>query len=153
MRYLLSIGSNLGSKEDNLEAGISALNTLPHSMIEVSSFYRTAAMYRTDQPDFLNAAVLIDTTLGPHNLLLRLQAIENYVGRERAKKYGPRVLDIDIVGADDEIIATETLCVPHPLMHERRFVLEPLLELAPDWKHPTRGATVREMLEQLSDEG
>lgn len=152
MRYLLSIGSNLGARSQNLEAAISSLQTLPHTLIEASSFYRTEAMYRTDQPEFLNGAVKMDCKLEPEDLLQRLQAIEEDVGRERAEKYGPRVLDIDIVGAEDTVINTASLQVPHPLMHERRFVLEPLLELAPDWRHPTTGSTVREMLEQLSEE-
>lgn len=152
MRYLLSIGSNLGNKVDNLEVAIASLHNLHHSMIEVSSFYRTDAMYLTDQPEFLNAAVLLDSTLKPAELLEHLQAIESEVGRERGAKYGPRKLDIDIVGADDTVIDTETLQIPHPLMHERRFVLEPLSDLAPDWLHPARGLTVRQMLEQLPDE-
>lgn len=150
LRYLLSIGSNLGDRVENLERAIGAIRTLPNSRVDASSFHASEPMYVEDQPEFLNAAVVMETPLAPHDLLRALQEIENMGGREREARYGPRTIDIDIVGAEDLVIADERLAIPHARMHERPFVLGPLLELEPEWVHPTLNATIRQLHASLT---
>ena len=106
-------------------------------------------MYVTDQPEFLNAAAVFDCELDAGTLLRELQRIESEGGRERGLRFGPRHIDIDIVGAEDLVIETDSLQIPHARMHERCFVLDPLLELDPEWIHPTLGASVRELKARL----
>lgn len=150
MRYLLSIGSNLGDRVQNLERAISAIRNLPEARVSASTFHASEPMYLEDQPEFLNAALVVETPLSPTELLNELQAIESQGGRERGLRNGPRTIDIDIVGAGDLVVAMDGLAIPHVRMHERPFVLAPLLEIEPDWVHPTLHATVRELYESLN---
>jgi 2-amino-4-hydroxy-6-hydroxymethyldihydropteridine diphosphokinase len=142
----LSIGSNLGDRERNLRQALSLLAEPRLRILRVSSFYETEPRDEPDQPWFLNAVVEVETDFFPKQLLARLQKIERELGRKRIKPKGPRTIDIDILLYGESIIATDDLTVPHPRMAERRFVLEPLAELAPSLRHPVTRRTVTEML-------
>jgi 2-amino-4-hydroxy-6-hydroxymethyldihydropteridine diphosphokinase len=147
----LSLGSNLGDSVRNIEGAIERLSS--SSGIRVtkrSSMYRTAPLGMTDQPRFVNSAVEIDTTLSAHELLTRVLDIEREFGRERTVRNGPRTLDIDIVFYDDVLVKEPELEIPHPRMGGRRFVLQPLAELCPDFRHPVTQQSVRELLDTVS---
>jgi len=144
----LALGSNLGDRAANLEAAIAALPPA----VEVthrSAVYETEPEYVTDQPAFLNMAVRGDTSLEPHELLMRLKMIERDLGRRPARRYGPRTIDLDIIFFGDRVIAATGLVIPHPRMAERVFVLKPLSDIAPDVRHPISGETVLNLLEKL----
>ena len=147
----IAIGSNLASPLEQVNAAVQAIGEIPDSrIVAVSSFYRTPPLGPQDQPDYLNAAVALDTALAPEALLDHTQRIELQQGRVRkAERWGPRTLDLDIIFYDDLVAETDTLCIPHVEMHKRAFVLEPLHEIAPYKRHPVYGKTVREMLEDL----
>jgi 2-amino-4-hydroxy-6-hydroxymethyldihydropteridine diphosphokinase len=149
----IGIGSNTGAPVQScLEAvdRLSACDTI--EVLRKSSLYRTEPVGFKDQPWFINAVVEIRTTLGAHALLEVLQIIEDRMGRVRAEKGGPRVIDLDILLYGDRVIRDETLCVPHPEMHKRRFVLVPLNEIASYCIHPAYGISMRGLLERLGDE-
>lgn len=146
----IALGSNLGDRSANLEAAIAALPPA----VEVtrrSAVYETEPEYIADQPAFLNMAVCGETRLEPQELLLRLKAIERQLGRRPARRYGPRVIDLDIVFFGDRIVAVPGLAIPHPRMSERAFVLTPLSDIAADVRHPVTGETVLNLLEKLID--
>jgi 2-amino-4-hydroxy-6-hydroxymethyldihydropteridine diphosphokinase len=140
----LSLGSNLGDRESYLRAALDRL-----SPRRVSPIYETEPVNYTAQPRFLNLAAEIETEMSPAQLLARTQAIERDLGRTRGIPKGPRTLDIDILFYGDAVIREPDLEVPHPRLAERRFVLEPLADLAPDLRHPVTGRTVAEMLASL----
>lgn len=148
--YLLT-GGNLGHPGAILEAAKASISLHCGTVVQASSLYRTAAWGKEDQPDFLNQVLLVQTPLSAHQLLQQLQDIERGAGRQRVEKYGPRLLDIDILLFNDALINTPQLQVPHPQMAFRRFVLVPLAEIAPDVVHPTSKLTIREMLRQCPD--
>ncbi|MBI1397741.1 MAG: 2-amino-4-hydroxy-6-hydroxymethyldihydropteridine diphosphokinase [Betaproteobacteria bacterium] len=144
-RAYVGLGSNIESPGAQLGRALEALAALPHTRILArSSFYRTAPVGFGDQPDFVNAVVLVDTSLSAHALLAALLAIERAQGRVRGMPNGPRTLDLDILLYDDLVLRDSELTLPHPRMHERAFVLVPLAELAPDLVVPGRGV-VREL--------
>jgi 2-amino-4-hydroxy-6-hydroxymethyldihydropteridine diphosphokinase len=142
----LSLGSNTGNREKNLQGAIDRLSSANLHVLRISSVYETEPMERRDQPWFLNLVAEAETSLFPLQLLQRIQRIEMELGRKRLAAKGPRTIDIDILLYGKSVIRSEHLEVPHPRLAERRFVLEPLAELAPDLHHPETRRTVREML-------
>jgi len=144
----LSLGSNLGDRAGNLRSAIERLSTLG-KVIRLSSFYETEPVEVTEQPWFVNCIVEMDTEKMPRQLLTGILALEREMGRHRTQHKGPRPIDIDIVLFGNSIVATADLTIPHPAMQERRFVLEPLNEIAPDVRHPKLQRTVRELRDAL----
>jgi 2-amino-4-hydroxy-6-hydroxymethyldihydropteridine diphosphokinase len=144
----LSLGSNIGDRAANLKSAIERLGELG-SVEAVSSFYETEPVEFTAQPWFLNCAVKLDTEKMPKQLLASILDLEQSMGRRRIQKKGPRIIDIDILLFGSSIIQTKGLTIPHPSMLERRFVLEPLAEIAPDVRHPRLKRTIRELRDQL----
>ncbi len=144
----LSLGSNVGDRTANLRAAIVGLGALGE-VTSVSSFYETEPVEFTAQPWFLNCAVALRTELMPKQFLARVLALERQLGRRRTQPKGPRSIDIDIVLFGNAVVDAPGLVIPHPAMHERRFVLEPLAEVAPDVRHPVFKCTVRELRDAL----
>lgn len=147
----IALGSNMGDREANLRAAIDMLGRTDGVCVSVvSSFYETEPVGYTDQDTFINAAAGVVTTLTPGELLAVCLGIEDALGRVRTIKWGPRTADLDVLLFGDTVMDTPELVIPHPLMHERRFVLEPLAEIAPGALHPTSGRTIAELLEGVS---
>lgn len=144
----LSLGSNLDDRAVNLRVAIERLGALG-KVVKVSSLYETEPVEFTQQPWFLNCAVELDTEKMPKQLLAGILELERQMGRKRTQKKGPRTIDIDILLFGNSIVDTQGLTVPHPAMHERRFVLEPLAEIAPDLRHPVFKQTVLDLLHAL----
>jgi len=150
LTYLL-LGSNQGDREYFLAAGINRIGMLPGQVVITSGIYVTAAWGLADQPDFLNQVILFQTSLLPEDLLAHLNQIEQELGRVRKIKWSARVIDIDILYYDDIILQTDNLTIPHPHLHERRFTLVPLTEIAPEYRHPVLGKTSKELLAMCPD--
>jgi 2-amino-4-hydroxy-6-hydroxymethyldihydropteridine diphosphokinase len=152
----IALGSNLssewGDREANLREAIRRVSGLGE-VRAVSAFYDTAPVGNTEQPRFLNGAMLLETTLGPQELMRELLSIERAMGRDRAgaAPKGPRAIDLDLLLMGDVVLSDEALTLPHPAMGERRFVLGPLAEIAPEMVEPRSGLTVRELLARLGD--
>jgi 2-amino-4-hydroxy-6-hydroxymethyldihydropteridine diphosphokinase len=147
-RVYLSLGSNLGDRAAHLNGAMKRMDTLGKIMA-VSSFYETEPVELTAQPWFLNCAVELDTEKMPKQLLASIFDIEKEMGRRRVQKKGPRTVDIDILLFGNSIIKAKGLTIPHPAMHDRRFVLEPLAEIAPEIRHPIFKRTIRELRDAL----
>ena len=149
--YLL-LGSNLGNRQQILAKAIELIDEKIGVIISQSKNYETKAWGKTDQPDFLNIAVCISTNLMPMEVLEQTQAIEEQLGRVRIEKWEARLIDIDIIFYEQEIINIPNyLHIPHPLVQERVFALEPLVEIAPDFIHPVLEKTVIELLNDLKN--
>ncbi|HEY0263393.1 MAG TPA: 2-amino-4-hydroxy-6-hydroxymethyldihydropteridine diphosphokinase [Granulicella sp.] len=150
----VALGSNLdsawGDREATIREAVRRAGDLGR-VVRVSSFYDTEPVGYTEQPRFLNGAMLLETELAPVELLRRLMGIERAMGRDRshAVEKGPRVIDLDLLLYDDVVMESAELTLPHPAMQERRFVLEPLAEIAPGMRHPRLGVTVGELLAHL----
>lgn len=146
----IALGSNIGDREANLREAVGRLAALG-VVTALSSFYDTAPVGYLDQPRFLNGALLLATSLAPLDLMRGLLAVERAMGRERENvvQKGPRVIDLDLLFFDGVVMETEELSLPHPAMTERRFVLEPLAEIAVGMVHPVLGVTVAELLTRL----
>ena len=147
----LSLGSNLGDRAKNLKDAIAALGDASVQVVGASSVYETEPVDYLDQPWFLNCAVEAETELGALELLRALRGIEAQMGSKKLIAKGPRLIDIDILFYGNEVIDTPELQVPHPRMHLRRFVLEPLAEIAPQLRHPTLKMSAAEMLANSPD--
>jgi 2-amino-4-hydroxy-6-hydroxymethyldihydropteridine diphosphokinase len=148
----VAIGSNMGDRPANIASAVETMRWSAGITVQrVSRNLENPAIGGPDgSPPFLNAVVEIETSLGSHALLQRLLEIERRLGRERRQKWEPRVIDLDIVLFGDQIISSRDLVIPHPLMHERRFVLEPLCEIAPDVVHPVLQMTAKGLLDNLT---
>lgn len=146
----IALGSNMGDSEELITEAVRKLDADQLCKVKKqASLVRTKAYGVTDQPDFVNGMLEIETVMTAHELLDRLHEIEAEAGRERVLRWGPRTLDLDIILFDDEIISDDDLCVPHIDMKNRDFVLRPLAEIAPYKVHPVYGKRVAEMLEEL----
>lgn len=150
-RVFLSLGSNIEPRKKYLEEAVEGLDRIPRTkLLSFSSIYETKAWGKEDQDDFYNIAVEIETALSPHELLKQTQKIELALGRERKVHWGPRTVDIDLLLFGEETVNTEDLKIPHPLMTKRRFVLEPLQQVAGELK--LQGRKIGEILEELGGE-
>jgi len=150
-RAVLGLGSNIGDRKKNLETARQLLSDNGCLLLKKSSVYETEPWGNRDQPAFYNQVVEIETTLNAPALMALILEIEKQMGRVRKEKWEPRVIDIDILFFNDEIIHSENLTVPHPRLHERKFVLAPLKEILPDYVHPVLKKTVSEILDQLKE--
>jgi 2-amino-4-hydroxy-6-hydroxymethyldihydropteridine diphosphokinase len=146
----LSLGSNLGDRAANLRAAVAQLE-VAGKLLAVSSLYETQPVDLPDQPWFLNCVAAIETGKTPRELLQLALQIEAAMGRLRMRKKGPRNIDIDVVLFGDLVVDEPGLRIPHPAMQQRRFVLEPLVEIAPEARHRELGKTARELLAELAD--
>ncbi len=149
----VSVGSNLGDKIENCRKGINGLLADGASvLLGTSSFYRTSPVDYKDQDWFVNLVVKIKTTLDPFGLLAKIQDVQKAIGRKAdTLRFGPRVIDLDIIFFDDQVIQTDLLEIPHPRMHKRRFVLKPICDIEPSMMHPVLRKDMRSLLGDLKD--
>ena len=144
----IALGTNLGDREENLRRALAALAPAV-TVLDRSTVQETAPQYVTDQPAFLNMVLRGETVLQPHDLLAFLKDIERQLGRMPSRRFGPRVVDLDILYYEDQIVNEADLQIPHPRISERIFVLTPLSEIAANRRHPITGKTTTEMLKLL----
>lgn len=151
---ILALGTNLGARREHLKRALQAIQEIPATQIDrVSAIYETQPVGLLEQPDFLNQIVMLTTALCPTCLLLILQAIETHFGRQRKIKWGPRIIDLDLITYQALIRTTDWLTLPHPRLAVRKFILVPFYEIAPDMVIPPRNLTVRELLAACPDTG
>ncbi|MFD2935780.1 2-amino-4-hydroxy-6-hydroxymethyldihydropteridine diphosphokinase [Spirosoma flavum] len=150
MIFLL-LGANLGDRVQTLRRATDLVAVRVGTVVHQSSLYETAPWGLTDQPTYLNQVLAVETSLEPEDVLSRTQTIEQELGRIRLEKWGARIIDIDILYYDQRVLQTDTLTIPHPFLHQRRFTLVPLAEIAPNFLHPILQRTSLELLEECSD--
>jgi len=148
----LLLGTNLGDRMNNLNKASEYIVQKAGTITKKSSIYETAPWGIKEQDNFLNCALLIETPLAATNLLDELLSIEKKLGRERTEKWGPRIIDIDILYYNGDIINEPDLKIPHPFLQDRRFSLVALNEISPDWEHPILKKTVKQMLKDCEDD-
>lgn len=149
----IALGSNVGDKLLQCRKAISEILKIDrHRLLAQSSFYKTQPLGYTIQDWFVNGVIKLETELEAHELLRSLKALESRLGRRETIRWGPRTIDLDLLFFDDEKIHSEELVIPHPLLHERQFVLVPLTEIDPHLVHPVLGQTIRELLTQLKED-
>ena len=141
-RVHIALGSNIENRERNLELATKEISNFS-KIIKKSNIYETEPVGYKEQGKFLNQAIEIETNVSPTELIIKLQEIEHKMGRTREIKNGPRTIDLDILFYENEIVETAALKIPHPRLHERTFVLEPLKDIAPEKKHPILGKTIQ----------
>ena len=154
MQYkaFIGIGSNLGTPAENCEKAIRLLHAPPEiEVVARSSLYESEPVGQIEQNWFVNTAVAIITSMGPESLLNKIFKIEKAMGRERREKWGPRIIDLDLLAYGDRVIHSTALTVPHPEMAKRRFVLLPLSEFAGDYMHPVENKTIHTLLKELPE--
>jgi len=149
---ILLIGGNLGNRTANLQLAVQSIHQQAGKVLKASALYETAPWGNVQQPDYLNQALQIETSLAPLDLLHTLMNIERTIGRVRQEKWGARVIDIDIIFYNDDVISLPELKVPHPRMQNRRFVLAPLNEILPALVHPVLQQDIRTLLAACKDE-
>ncbi|MEW6419399.1 MAG: 2-amino-4-hydroxy-6-hydroxymethyldihydropteridine diphosphokinase [Nitrospirota bacterium] len=145
----IGIGSNLGDREKNCLRAIRLLQQKGITVSKRSSLYDTEPWGVKNQPRFINLAIEIETELEPKELLRILKDTEKEMGRKESSKWGPRIIDLDILLFENIVVNDDNLKIPHPLMHERDFVLRPLCEIAPDKKHPVLNLSIKELMQKL----
>jgi 2-amino-4-hydroxy-6-hydroxymethyldihydropteridine diphosphokinase len=150
-KAILLIGGNLGDRTGHLQQAVEQIDEQVGKVEKISALYETAAWGDVEQPDYLNQALLVSTDMDARTLLHTVLAIEHHIGRIRRQKWGARVIDIDIIFFNDEVIAQPDLKIPHPQMQFRQFVLVPLGEIVPDWLHPVLQQSVSTLLENCTD--
>ncbi len=148
---ILLIGGNIGDRPRNLQKAAELIAARAGHITRKSALYETAPWGGVQQPDYLNQALVLETPLGPEQLLDTLLQTEKEIGRIRRLKWGARVIDIDMIFFNSEVITLPQLKIPHPQMQNRRFVLAPLQEIVPDWVHPILQLTVSQLLEACTD--
>jgi len=151
-QVFLGLGTNVGDRMFQINEALAQLSAVLGQVSTQSSIYATQAWGLTEQDDFLNAVVQIETPLNVEDVLQQIQSIEQSMGRDRSIKWGPRTIDIDILFFNDEIIEKENLTVPHPLLQERLFVLQPMAEIAPNYVHPKLGVSIDALIEICPDQ-
>jgi 2-amino-4-hydroxy-6-hydroxymethyldihydropteridine diphosphokinase len=151
-KVFLLIGGNMGNRLQNLHQAVSLLSAACGPVVQQSAMYETAAWGKTDQAAFLNQALLLTTSLSARELIATILSVEEEMGRQRTEKFGPRLIDIDMIFYNDDVIDEANLTIPHPELQNRRFVLVPLNEIAPSFVHPVLHKTVAELLKECKDE-
>jgi 2-amino-4-hydroxy-6-hydroxymethyldihydropteridine diphosphokinase len=149
-KVFVGVGSNLGDREFLIRKAVESMRDLPRTLVvRVSSLYDTDPVGEVDQPAFLNAVVWLETTLEPRELLWQMLLIEKRMGRVRSQRWGPRPIDLDLLFYGEETVDEPDLKIPHPEAERRAFVLMPLLELDPEFVHPTTGEAIKKILKHL----
>ena len=151
MNIIILLGSNLGDRLVNLKQAIDSIASFS-SILQQSNIYQTAAWGNTDQADFLNQAIEIQTQQTAENLMHALLAIESQMGRVRLQKWEPRIIDLDIIFYESAIHTTDFIQIPHPEMQNRAFVLKPLLDIIPHFEHPILKQTISQLWEKCPDQ-
>jgi 2-amino-4-hydroxy-6-hydroxymethyldihydropteridine diphosphokinase len=151
INVFLLLGSNLGDRQLFLKKAIDLIENDIADISKASSIYETQSWGKTDAPDYLNQVILLETSLSAQAILQKILNIEHLLGRQREEKWGSRTIDIDILFYGDSVINEPGLHIPHPELHNRRFTLEPLAEIAPDFKHPVLNKSILTIKNELVD--